>query len=222
MRTFLTGVIVFVVLGAVTACNVAPPPPPPPPAEGPQTKEEVLALVRPMISPIRAALTPGAYLTDTDRAVVMGNLRGAVAQYGGTEFGRAALREVGYDIAELGREAGKAERWRLALFCVDVFDLLSMESALLKRIGERAQHMMDQPTVRVRGFLEDGANKDLYVFMDLVNRRTGEVEKVRAREGEEFGGLRLIKVLGRNQKVRVEYLRIPGLIFDVDFEPNNP
>ena len=95
MRTFLTGVIVFVVLGAVTACNVAPPPPPPPPAEGPQTKEEVLALVRPMISPIRTALAPGAYLSETDRAVVMGNLRGAVAQYGGTEFGRAALREVG-------------------------------------------------------------------------------------------------------------------------------
>lgn len=222
MRNIWTSVIALAALAALTACNVAPPPPPPPPPEGPQTKEEVLALVRPMIAPIRAALAPGAYLTDTDRAVIMGNLRAAVAEHGGKDFGQAALREVGHEISEMGREAGKAERWRLALFCVDVFDLLNMESALLKRIGQRAQHMMDQPTVRVRGFLEDGANRDLYVFMDLVNRRTGEVQKVRVREGEEFGGLRLIQVLGRNQKVRVEYLRIPGLIFDVNFEPNNP
>jgi hypothetical protein len=55
--------------------------------------------------------------------------------------------------------------------------------------------------------------------MELVNRKTMEVQKVQLREGEETDGIRLIKVIGRNQKVRVEYVKIPGLIFDVDFEP---
>jgi hypothetical protein len=119
----------------------------------------------------------------------------------------------------MGKQASSQERWRLALACVDAFDILQMESLTVSRLGDRAKTMMDQPTIRVRGFLEDKEKNSLYVFMDLVNRKTGEVEKVQAREGEEFGGIRLIRVIGRNQKVRVEYTRIPGLIFDVDFEP---
>ncbi len=219
----LRNLLALSVLAALAAsCKVEPPPPPPPPPTGPQTKEEVLALVRPVIAPIRIAVDTGSFLGLQETAAILQNLRQAVAEHGGKDFGRAALREVGYEIAELGREASAAERWKLALFCVDAFDTLSMESALLSRISARAQEMMAQPTVRVRGFLEDGVDKSLYVFMDITDRRTGEVKKVQAREGEEFHGLRMIKVLGRNKQVRFEYIKIPGLIFDVDFEPNNP
>lgn len=219
----LRNLLALSVLAAMAAsCKVEPPPPPPPPPTGPQTKEEVLALVRPIITPIRLALESSTGLSDQDRTVILQNLRQAVAEHGGKDFGRLALREVGYEIAQIGKDASTAERWKLALFCVDAFDTLSMESVLLSRISARAQEMMAQPTVRVRGFLEDGVDKTLYVFMDITDRRTGEVKKVQAREGEEFHGLRMIKVLGRNKQVRFEYIKIPGLIFDVDFEPNNP
>jgi hypothetical protein len=219
----LRNLLALSVLAAMAAsCKVEPPPPPPPPPTGPQTKEEVLALVRPVITPIRLALETSTGLSDQDRTVILQNLRQAVAEHGGKDFGRLALREVGYEIAQIGKDASTAERWKLALFCVDAFDTLSMESVLLSRISARAQEMMAQPTVRVRGFLEDGVDKTLYVFMDITDRRTGEVKKVQAREGEEFNGLRMIKVLGRNKQVRFEYIKIPGLIFDVDFEPNNP
>ena len=219
----LRNLLALSVLAAMAAsCKVEPPPPPPPPPMGPQTKEEVLALVRPIIAPIRVAVDTGTFLSVQETAIILQNLRQAVLEHGSKEFGRAALREVGYEIAELGKEASADERWKLALFCVDAHDTLSMESVLLGRISERAEKMLEQPTVRVRGFLEDGVDKTLYVFLEIVDRRTGEVKKVQAREGEEFNGLRLIKVLGRNKQVRFEYIKIPGLIFDVDFEPNNP
>lgn len=218
----LRNLLALSVLAAMAAsCKVEPPPPPPPPPMGPQTKAEVLALVRPVIAPLRFSVEGSTPLDNQARAVILQNLRQAVMEHGGKDFGREALREVGYEIAELGKEASADERWKLALFCVDAFDTLSMESALLSRISDRAEKMLEQPTVRVRGFLEDGVDKTLYVFMDIVDRRTGEVKKVQAREGEEFHGLRMIKVLGRNKQVRFEYIKIPGLIFDVDFEPNN-
>jgi len=188
---------------------------------GPQTKQEVLALVLPALAPLEAVLAAPAGkggLSEADRTGVMSALRDSVAKYGNLACGREALHDVGFKLAEMGKKASTQERWRLALACVDAFDILQMESLTVGRLGERAKTMMEQPTVRVRGFLEDKEKNDLYVFMELVNRKTGEVEKVQAREGEEFGGIRLLKVIGRNQKVRVEYLKIPGLVFDVDFE----
>lgn len=211
--------------GIFSGCNQAPPPPPPPVVPtGPQSKQEVLGLVLPALAPLQNILSMPAGtggLSDTDRAYVMSQLRDSVAKYGNLPFGREALREVGYKIAEMGKQASTQERWRLALSCVDAFDILQMESLTVSRLGDRAKNMMEQPTVRVRGFLEDKEKDSLYVFLELVNRKTGEIEKVQAREGEEFEGIRLLKVVGRNQKVRIEYIKIPGLIFDVDFEPNS-
>ncbi len=216
-----------VLMGVITVSGCKPvPPPPPPPAGpvGPQSKQEVLALVLPALAPIEAVLAQPAGkggLSEAARSSVMMQLRDAVSQYGNQPFGREALRDVGYRIADMGKQASTQERWRVALACVDAFDILQMESMSVSRLGERAKTMMDQPTIRVRGFLEDKEKGDLYVFLELVNRKTMEVQKVQAREGEEVGGIRLLKVIGRNQKVRVEYIKIPGLIFDVDFEPNN-
>ncbi len=212
------------IVSILTGCNPSLPPPPPPPSVpiGPQTKQEVLNLVLPALAPVEATLADGpgkGGLPDTARAAMMAQLREAVSKYGNLPFGREALRDVGYKIAEMGKKASTQERWRLALTCVDAFDILQMESMTVSRLGDRAKTMMEQPTVRVRGFLEDKDKGSLYVFLELVNRKTGAVEKVQAREGEEFNGIRLIRVIGRNQKVRVEYTKIPGLIFDVDFEP---
>ena len=221
----LLAVACVLMIGVVSGCNQAPPPPPPPVVPtGPQTKQEVLSLVLPVLAPIERvlALAPGTGgVSETDRTVMMAQLREAVGKYGNLPFGREALHDVGYKIAEMGKKASTQERWRLALACVDAFDILQMESMTVARLGGRAKTMMEQPTIRVRGFLEDKDKGALYVFLELVNRKTMEVHKVQAREGEEVGGIRLLKVIGRNQKVRVEYIKIPGLIFDVDFEPNN-
>ncbi len=217
------GLACALVIGLLAGCVPAPPPPPPPSVPlGPQTKAEVLALILPALAPIEAVLAQPkgmGGLSEAARASVMTQLREAVSKYGSMPFGREALHEAGYRLADLGKQASGQERWKVALTCVDAFDILQMESVGVSRLGEKAKVMMEQPTVRVRGFLEDKEKNELYVFLEMVNRKTMEVQKVQMREGEENGGIRLIKVIGRNQKVRVEYTRIPGLIFDVDFEP---
>mgnify|MGYP000994327100 CR=1 FL=1 len=215
-------VLCALVIGLLAGCKPAPPPPPPPVPSGPQTKEEVMNLVLPALSPIQAVLAQPkgvGGLDEGSRIYMMNQLSDAVSKYGSQPFGREALREVGYRIADLGKQASAQERWRVALACVDAFDILQMESLTVARLEGKAKTMMEQPLIRVRGFLEDKEKNDLYVFLELVNRKTMEVKKVQMREGEETDSIRLLKVIGRNQKVRVEYTKIPGLIFDVDFEP---
>ncbi len=191
--------------------------PPEPEPEPPQTKEEVLAEIRPVIEPLRNSVRTGAAsLPDADREQMMWNLRNAIVAHGDTEYGREALRELGYEIMDVAKRAGMLEHHWLVLTCIDAIELLAMGSHLLDRLGERANVMLERPAVRVRGFLDDHEKSDTYVFLELINRRDGMVERVEARIGDEFHNLRLVDIIGRNRGVRLEYLRVPGLFFDVD------
>lgn len=191
---------------------------PPRPEEpvGPQTKAEVLAEIRPVISPLRHSLSPGApVISDMHRDQIMAQLRNAIISYGDTDFGKEALNELAYEVMDIARRASADDRHQLVLVCIDVVELLAVESHLLKRLGARADVMLEKPVVRVKGFLEDIEKNQLYVFLDLINHRTGAVERVEAREGDEFHNLRLWRIQGRNRSVIFEYLKVPGLFFEV-------
>ncbi|HOQ90395.1 MAG TPA: hypothetical protein PLX03_09685 [Candidatus Hydrogenedentes bacterium] len=223
MKIIRPGLLVQVSIWACCALifSCAPPPPPPPPPEtaGPQTAEEVFALISPIIQPLRvAAASKNVTISPADRDLMISQLGQAVAQYGGTEFGRQALARLGQEIADLALTFSRDERYRATLICLDAHNVLNMSSALLNRLGERAQKMISQPAVRTRGFLEDKQNGDLYAFLELLDRQSGKIKTIQLREGEESDGIRLLRIIGRNRGVRIEYLEIPGLIVDIDFE----
>ena len=102
------------------------------------------------------------------------------------------------------------------LACIDAIELLSMESQLLKRLGERADVILEQPIVRVHGFLDDLEKGDTYAFLELINKNTGNVDKIEARVGDEFNSLRFVRIIGNNKAILFEYLRMPGLYFEVE------
>lgn len=206
------------VLAAIISCAPPPPPPPPPEAAGPKTAEEVYALISPIIQPLRAsARSQQVVISNAERDQMIYQLGQAVAQFGQTDFGRQALARLGQEIAELALEFSRQERYRATLVCLDAHNVLNMSSALLSRLGERAEKMLSQPAVRARGFLEDQQNRDLYAFLELLDRKTGKIKTIQLREGEESDGIRLLRIIGKNRAVRIEYLEIPGLIVDIDF-----
>lgn len=184
--------------------------------EGPQTKEEVLSEIRPYLTPIKTTLAGGPVISETERYTMLSNLRDAIMRYGDKTFGREAFHELGWEAQELAKQAADVERYRLVLICIDVAELVATDSHLLKRLGAKADIMLDMPTARVKGFLDDVEKKQTYVFIELFNRRTGEVEKLQAREGDEFNNLRLVRIIGANKAVLFEYLKLPGLFFEVD------
>ena len=63
--------------------------------------------------------------------------------------------------------------------------------------------------------MDDLETKQLTVFLELTDYFTGKIDRVQAREGDEFNNLRLVRVIGRNKSVLFEYLKVPGLFFEV-------
>lgn len=185
------------------------------------TREEVLAEMRPILAPLRAALLePEAsrppFPESVRDQVVMG-LRDAQLKYGETEGGRAAFLVLADEVKGLALEARKQERYRLVATCVDAHDILGMSSLVMQRLDDRARKILAQPIVRVRGVVDDLEKGTTYILMELINRETHEVTRTRARVGDILGDLRVVELIGRNRKVVFEYLPIEGLTFEVDF-----
>ncbi len=210
-------VLSMVVLVACTGCDkLLKKELPLPESEGPQSKEEILTEIRPFLTPIKTTLAGGPVISDLERITMLSNLRDAIVRYGDKDFGKAAFSELGWEAQEMAKQAADMEKYRLVLVCIDVAELLATDSLLLKRLGAKANVMLDMPTVRVNGFMDDIEKKQTYIFIELFNRRTGAVEKMQAREGDEFNNLRLVRIIGRNKAVLFEYLKLPGLFFEVE------
>lgn len=192
---------------------------PPPPAQeetGPKSKEEAQALIRPAIEPLRQTMQPGGPgVSEVERQQVLLALQHAIVTYGDNRYGKEALRELGYELQELARQASANERYRLVLICIEASNLLEVNSAYLKRAGAQATTMLQKPMVSVKGFMDDLETKQLTVFLELTDYFTGKIDRVQAREGDEFNNLRLVRVIGRNKGVLFEYLKVPGLFFEV-------
>lgn len=190
-------------------------------AEFNPTRDEVLAELRPTIGLLSASVhappeqRPGFPLEIRDQ--VINGLRDAQMKYGETEGGQAAFKVLAEEVKSLALEARKQERWRVVATCVDAHDILGMSSLVMQRLDDRARKILAQPMVRVRGVVDDLEQGTTYILMELINRETFEVTRTRARVGDILGDLRVVELVGRNNKVIFEYLPIEGLTFEVDF-----
>ncbi len=208
-------IVLFFSLVSNLSCRPKETPPPPPL----HTKEEFLSQIRQILEPLRQYVPfnsqqtkPG--LPEAVRLKVLGDLFNFLQQYGNIPEANEACKEMAQEVAQWARLAKDQNKWILALACIDVFEMLGAKSHTLQRIKERGERYISQPKVVVRGFLEDKETKTLSIFIELVDRRTGQVKKVVARPGEEIDGIRIIDIPFKNT-VRFEYIPIEGLYFDV-------
>ncbi len=213
--------LVLFTLFITTGCNVSTPPPDPDAAAPPpMTKEEVLVQIKPIVDPLRQNIrhTGGERPPRIDEAVqdqILADIRQAKTQYGHEQFAQEAFHELAFEVAELAKEAAADERWRIVIFCVDVYETLGLESVMLRRLDERGEQVMSQPKIAVKGFMTDEDVGDTYVFIELTDRRTKQTKSFNMREREELYDVRLLEIVGNNAAVRLEYLKIEGLIFEV-------
>jgi len=188
---------------------------------GPKTKEEFLALFKPMIQPLRQALPekpdPAHMgLADGQRDQVIKSLSEAKTKYAENEAAEEAFREIGAEVSDLAKRARDQGRWPLAMACIDAHEILGMQSYALERLRKQGKIILAQPKVRVQGFMEDKQSGVTTVFIELTNRETGKITRVAKRAGDEFNGLRLVEILEHENGVRFEYLPIEGMFFDVE------
>ncbi len=124
-----------------------------------------------------------------------------------SENGRNAIQMVARDVDNMIRESRDEERWRKVKALCMAYMALRPGDERLASVMEQAEAMMNLPRITVTGFVElDG---DLYAFIELFDPKTGEMTAYRRREGEEFHDvMRLVRIIGNQQAVEVEYLPV--------------
>lgn len=221
-------VLVLCLVATLVLCACPKPPPPPPApttkAKPEPTPEEIAAQIRPALEPYRNLLRrkigsagTGAAdgLSPADRKRVREELQAAKQKFQHTENGKQAIRMVTHDAEEMIRNARDQSRWRVVKECIETWRVLSPGSTKMDRVEERADLHLRQPRVTVKGFFDDDQTGNTYVFLEVTERPSNKRHDLRARVGEQFFHVELLDIVGDNKGVRLEYLLIPGTIWEV-------
>lgn len=198
--------VVFVCLALIliAACKPAPPPPPPTPPPPPEpTPEEYHQQLRGLMGNL---LMSGIQAPD-DALIpdLLSQLQAKKLQLTATENGRQSLNLITRDVEESIKVAREEERWRKISALCRVYQVFQPENTRFEKAREYADLMIKRPILVVTGFME--LDNELYVFIDLFDPTTGKTTAYRVREGEEFHTtMRLVKIIGNQQSIEVEYL----------------
>ncbi|MFA6240470.1 MAG: hypothetical protein WC655_06055, partial [Candidatus Hydrogenedentales bacterium] len=178
--------IAMVALFALVGCEKAPPPPPPAPPPPPKTADELYNKVMTVIGPSivgNAAMGP----------VLAEGLKNELSTLKAEVNGAKAQQRVADDLITRLKDARGAENWDLVLNLCAGLDVLEPGGPRTSNYREQALAEKARPIVTVKGFFEqDGVTN---VFMDVYVPTTGKSESVKRREGEEFFGLVLERIV---------------------------
>lgn len=130
----------------------------------------------------------------------------ARSQYQATPHGPEGISQAAQELEGLIREARNNEAWDLVVFAVDALQTLEPGNTRFERDRERAELYRNLPQLEITGFFDDPDTGAVTVFMNVTLPQQGRTEQVQARPGDEFHGLEMREIIGRNQGIRVEYL----------------
>lgn len=184
------------------------------PSSPPPGVDETVDEAQVIATELRQLLVPlQSNLADDERAQVVGSLRASREKYGNSEKGREAIAKVCVEIDEMIQETRNQQRWGVVLGGVEAYEALT--GIVKERSRERAKMYLSRPKVKLKGFLDDIEKDDIYAFLEVTLHPSGEVKRVQVRAGEEFEGLRFVRMIGIRKGVLLEYLNTPGDTFRV-------
>jgi len=212
----------MIALVFLAGCKDEEPPAPevqPPP---PKTVNEIYSDYKAALQPLLAgATTPGTITTQEMKNPIISQFQTKKREYAQEINEPEAVGRIESDITDAISKARDAEEWYALDGLLDVHKSLNPNSQRYQTVRRRADLMLARPWIMVTGFAEIDAG-DLVVFVTVMDPKTREKEDLRVREGEEFytdaegkSVLRLIRVVGAQSAIEVEYLRLPGETWEV-------
>ncbi len=181
---------------------------------------DIYAHIRPTLAPWDAAMASNANtFAEKTKSRTIQSLRTIMAHYGASDAGRHALAKLADDVRANIREARKQDRWDMVQSGMDIFGVFRQRSFFMKFYTELAERQLARPKVYLKGFLDDIEKDDTYAFLELRINGSNEVINKQVRVGEEFldppHTLKLLRIIGINHGVELEYFEIPGYTFEV-------
>ena len=154
------------------------------------------------------------HLSEEEMEEALQELRQTRAEYQGTPHGPEGIQRAVSELEEVVRRVYDLELWSWVVFGDKALKVLDPDHTRFNRMRERAEIQMRRPEVQITGFYEDHDTGQETVFMNVYLPEQNRSERVQVRPGEEFHGLRLRDIIGRNRGVELEYLEA-NEIFEV-------
>jgi len=212
VKRLLLVCLLVLAIAPLMGCPKEEPPPPPPPAPPEPTAQEIAAKIRPALD----ALKTQGYFQDALLQPMLDELKKAKNENQNKENGKAALSQISIEIVDLVNAAAEKKGWKYVLAGIAAYEVLNPESTRFARTKEIATLQVNKPKVTVKGFFVDqAAGGQLYAFLEVFDPKTNVTETWKARLGEEKYNLRFVDIVGDQKGVTLEYLAIPGDLFDV-------
>ncbi|MCC6487869.1 MAG: hypothetical protein IT364_10250 [Candidatus Hydrogenedentes bacterium] len=220
LRLRITARLAPLVILGLGGCDVDQlPQPSAVPGQAPDTKEAIQAEVEAGLQPLYdyvGTLTRQTPLPPGFAEQSLAYLQGAVSKYSGTPAGQEALHAVERHLEDTLRQARDAQNGLAVLMVCSLIRAIEPGNPRLARHEEWATIEKNRPVVMLRGWYEDREADPPVVnaFIEVYLPETGEVQHLRVREGEEFLGLKFLKIIGKRRGMRLEYLKT-GDLFEV-------
>ncbi len=215
LRRGWPAILLVVLCLAIAGCSEPPPPepdePPPPP---PPTPEELAGKAIADLGLDGPIPKPGSRLNKQAGDKFKTLVQQTKTRLSGSQDGKRALQIVSRKLDQRIRALADAGLSEHVLAHVEAHKILNPGSTKWDTTEELAMAELTKPQVNIIGFLYDGTtgqNKAILEFYLPIRKETHEHQ---VRVGEEFYGLELVRIIGNNQGVTLEY-RETGQTFDV-------
>lgn len=119
--------------------------------------------------------------------------------------GEAARSLVETEVKDALKAAYDGERWQEVLNVCEGVDAMDPGNVRVVRYRERAIAEKNKPQVTMKGIFQIEGTPT--VFFDVYLPETGVTTDAKVREGEEFHGLILEKILGDKEGAQLKYLK---------------
>ncbi len=228
MRYFY-GLTVIVVLTCLAGCKDPEPAEPVVEKPPPKTAGQIHGEYKKALQPLFSAAAQNTPFGDGDKAAIISAFRTVRGQYSDPyEINEPeAKAKIEKDVSNSIKAAKRAEQWYALDGLLDVHKMLRPDSQVHTAIRRRTDLMLARPWVKCTGFATIG-QEDLLSFLEITDPKTKITDTFRVHEGEEFypdaegkSLLKLIKVIGAQSAIEMEYLVLPGETWIIPGPKNN-
>ncbi len=97
----------------------------------------------------------------------------------------------------------------LALYLCGTIRYFDPDNSRVVRFEKWGETVKNRPVVTIRGWYEprDTTIRIIYVFLEVFTPEDGQTRHVEVREGEEFLGLKYVRMIGEKRGILFEYMK---------------
>lgn len=208
-RAILPGLALVLAAGCDSKPAEEAPKPPPPKAP---TASEIRAQLDAALQPVYTIVDTGGADTrvpDDTAAQVQAQVEEHKKKYSAQGAYKEGVRGAVNTLEDKLRMVRDKQNGVLALYLCSVIRSLDPDNSRVVRFESWGATVKNRPVVTIKGWYEprDTPERTIYTFLDVYTPEDGKTAHIEVREGEEFLGLKYVRMIGNRQGILFEYLK---------------